>query len=434
MRDSVQRLFSFIEKSPTSFHAVDNSSKTLEKAGFIRLGEGESWHLEPGKGYFVTRNQSSMIAFRMPSQPTGFMIGAAHTDSPCFRLKDHAVVNIEGYSKLDANKYGGMIYTTWLDRPLSLAGRILISTSQGVESRLVNLDRDLLVIPSLAIHMDRSTNEGKRLTVQTDLMPMAGKGNIDILELAAQSAKVKREQILAQELFVYNRDKGTQLGAQGELILCPRLDDLLCVYGLLEGFLHQETPKQVPVLCLFDNEEIGSSTAQGAMSTLLADVLRRIVFETGGTEMDYLKMLAHSMMVSADNAHGVHPNHPEKAALTNRPKLGEGVVIKYGTGYATTGVSAALFMELLRRRNIPEQSYFNHSDVAGGSTLGALSVIQASVRTVDIGLAQLAMHSANETAGTADVDYLVDAMDAFFGASLLERRDGNFALETYANC
>lgn len=305
----------------------------------------------------------------------------------------------------------------------------MVSTDQGVESRLVNLDQDLMVIPSLAIHMDRTTNDGKRLTAQTDLMPLLSKGNVDILDLVAQELGVDRKQILAQDLFVYNRETGTRLGPEGELILCPRLDDLQCVYGLLEGFLRQNTPLETPVLCLFDNEEIGSSTAQGAMSTLLPDVLRRICLEQGLGEKEYLRLLAGSMMVSADNAHGVHPNHPEKAALTNRPKLGEGVVVKYGTGYATTGASAGLLLEMLRRRNIPVQSYFNHSDVAGGSTLGALSVTQVSVRTVDIGLAQLAMHSANETAGAADIGYLVDAMETFFGAAIRETADGSYLVD-----
>lgn len=429
MKDLNQGLFDFIAGSPTCFHAVHSAAKTLDQAGFCHLSEGSAWKLEAGKGYYVTRNQSSLIAFRMPETLRSFMIAAAHTDSPCFRLKDNATVQAEGYSKLDANKYGGMIFSTWLDRPLSVAGRVMISTDQGVEARLVNLAQDLLVIPSLAIHMDRTTNEGKKLTAQTDLMPLLGKGNVDILELVAKELGVDRKQILAQDLFVYNREAGTKLGPDGELILCPRLDDLQCVYGLLEGFLRQKNPLETPVLCLFDNEEIGSSTAQGAMSTLLPDVLRRICLEQGLGETDYLRLLAGSMMVSADNAHGVHPNHPEKAALTNRPKLGEGVVVKYGTGYATTGASAGLLLEMLRRKNVPVQSYFNHSDVAGGSTLGALSVTQVSVRTVDIGLAQLAMHSANETAGAADIGYLVDAMETFFGAAIRETADGSYLVD-----
>ncbi len=429
MRDFNQGLFDFIAKSPTCFHAVHSAAEKLNQAGFCRLNEGSAWNLEAGKGYYVTRNQSSLIAFRMPERLDCFMIAAAHTDSPCFRLKDNATVQAEGYSKLDANKYGGMTYATWLDRPLSVAGRVMVSTDQGVASRLVNLDRDLMVIPSLAPHMDRSINEGKKLSAQTDLMPLLGKGNVEILDLVAQELGVERKQLLAQDLFVYNRERGTRLGPEGELILCPRLDDLQCVYGLLEGFLRQDMPLETPVLCLFDNEEIGSATAQGAMSTLLPDVLRRICLERGLGERYYIQLLAGSMMVSADNAHGVHPNHPEKAALTNRPKLGEGVVVKYGTGYATTGASAGLLLEMLRRKNVPVQSYFNHSDVTGGSTLGALSVTQVSVRTVDIGLAQLAMHSARETAGAADIGYLVDAMETFFGAAIRETADGSYLVD-----
>ena len=429
MKDYNQGLFEFIAESPTCFHAVAAAAQRLEQAGFTRLAEGADWRLEAGKGYYVTRNQSSLIAFRMPETLRSFMVAAAHTDSPCFRLKDNATVQAEGYSKLDANKYGGMILSTWLDRPLSVAGRVMVSTDKGVESRLVNLAQDLLVIPSLAPHMDRTVNEGKKLTAQTDLMPLLGKGNVDILELAAKELGVARQQILAQDLFVYNRETGTRLGPEGELILCPRLDDLQCVYGLLEGFLRQEAPLETPVLCLFDNEEIGSSTAQGAMSTLLPDVLRRICLERDMGEAEYLRLLSGSMMVSADNAHGVHPNHPEKAALTNRPKLGDGIVVKYGTGYATTGASAGLLLDMLRKKEIPVQSYFNHSDVAGGSTLGALSVTQVSVRTVDIGLAQLAMHSANETAGAADIGYLVDAMETFFGAAIQETADGSYLVD-----
>lgn len=429
MKDLNQGLFDFIAKSPTCFQAVKTSAEMLEQAGFEKLTEAAAWELKAGNGYYVTRNQSSLIAFRMPERLESCMIGAAHTDSPCFRLKDNATVAAEGYSKLDANKYGGMIFSTWLDRPLSVAGRILVSTGKGVEARLVDLDQDLMVIPSLAIHMDRTTNEGKRLTAQTDLMPLLGKGDIDILALAAEKAGVQKEQILSHDLFVYNREKGTRLGPQGELILCPRLDDLQCVYGLLEGFLRQTSPMQMPVLCLFDNEEIGSSTAQGAMSTFLQDVLLRVCAAQGMGKTEYLRLLAGSMMVSADNAHGVHPNHPEKAALTNRPKLGEGIAVKYGTGYATTGVSAALLLDILRKKDIPVQSYFNHSDVAGGSTLGALSVTQVSVRTVDIGLAQLAMHSANETAGAADIGYLVSAMEAFFGAAVHEQADGSYLVD-----
>lgn len=429
MNDTTQALFSFIAHSPTSFHAVFNAAAALEAAGFQPLLEGADWILIPGRGYYVTRNQSSLIAFRVPEQLTGFLVGAAHTDSPCLKLKENMELRPEGYTKLDVEKYGGLLLSPWLDRPLSVAGRLMVSTENGVAPVLVNIDRDLLVIPSLAIHMDRTANEAKKWDAQVDLLPLLGKGHRQLLPLLAQTAGIAAEDILSFDLFVYNRDRGAVLGPDEELILCPRLDDLQCVYGLLQGFLQARAPKSMPVLCLFDNEEVGSETRQGAMSTFLCDTLRRVCSARGLSETDYLRCVAQSLMVSADNAHGVHPNHPEKAALTNRPKLGEGIVIKYGARYATDGVSAALMRQLLQAAGVPSQAYFNHSNVPGGGTLGNLSGTQVSMHTVDIGLAQLAMHSACETAGTADTDYLIRAMTACFSARLTETGPEAFSLE-----
>jgi aspartyl aminopeptidase len=427
--DTIQGLFSFIAASPTSFHAVANAEASLRQAGFSQLLEGDTWDLTPGKGYYVTRNQSSLIAFRVPETISGFLVGAAHTDSPCFKLKENMELRPEGYTRLDAEKYGGMLIAPWLDRPLSVAGRLMVATEAGVSSVLVNLDRDLLVIPSLAIHMDRTANDGKKWDAQVDLLPLLGKGDRDLLPYLAAEAGVTVEDILSFDLFAYNRDRGTVLGAEGEFILCPRLDDLQCVYGLLQGFLRATAPRSMPVLCLFDNEEVGSETRQGAMSTFLCDTLRRVCLTQGMGEEAYLRCVAQSLMVSADNAHGVHPGHPEKAALTNRPKLGEGVVIKYGARYATDSASAALMRQILRKAQVPEQVYFNHSNVAGGGTLGNISGTQVSMHTVDIGLAQLAMHSACETAGTADTDYLIRAMEACFSARLTETAPEHFTLE-----
>ena len=429
MNQVTRELFSFIEKSPTCFHAVKNAERALAAAGFTRLLEGQAWRLEPGNGYYVTRNQSSLIAFRVPESITGFMVGAAHTDSPCLKLKENMELRPEGYTKLDAEKYGGMLVYPWLDRPLSIAGRLMVGRGDGVEARLVNLDRDLLVIPSLAIHMDRSANDAKKWDAQVDLLPLLGKGERDVLPMLARELGIRPEEILSFDLFVYNRDKGTVLGPEEELILCPRLDDLQCVFGLLQGFLRAEGPKAMPVLALFDNEEVGSETRQGAMSTLLSDVLQRVCQARGLSREEYLRCVAQSLMISADNAHGVHPNHPEKAALTNRPRLGEGVVIKYGARYATDGPSAALMRQLLRRAKVPEQAYFNHSNVPGGGTLGNISGTQVSMHTVDIGLAQLAMHSACETAGTADTEYLIRAMEAAFSGAIRETGPECFILE-----
>ena len=428
MNEITKGLFSFIEESPTCFHAVENARKALEQAGFLPLLEGQAWQLEPGKGYYVTRNQSSLMAFRVPETITGFMVGAAHTDSPCLKLKENMELRPAGYTKLDAEKYGGMLVYPWLDRPLSIGGRLMVRSQDGVASRLVNVDRDLLVIPSLAIHMDRSANEGKKWDAQVDLLPLLGKGEQEVLPMLARQLEIDPEDILSFDLFVYNRDKGTVLGPEEELILCPRLDDLQCVYGLLRGFLQAETPRAMPVLALFDNEEVGSETRQGAMSTFLSDVLQRVCLSRGLSREEYLRCVAQSLMISADNAHGVHPNHPEKAALTNRPRLGEGVVIKYGARYATDGPSAALMRQILRSAGVPEQAYFNHSNVPGGGTLGNISGTQVSMHTVDIGLAQLAMHSACETAGTADTEYLIRAMEAAFAGAIREIGPEEFAV------
>lgn len=429
MNDITRGLFDYIAASPTSYHAVANAAEELKQAGYHQLLEGEPWELVPGEGYYVIRSCSSLIAFRMTETIHGFMAASAHTDSPAFRIKENAAVYAEGYTKLDANKYGGMIYNTWMDRPLSIAGRVMVETETGVETRLVNIDRDLLVIPNVAIHMDRSINEGKKLSAQVDLMPILGKGKIDFEELVAKGIDVEKEKILSHDLFLYARDKGTCLGPEEELILCPRLDDLQCVYSLIQGFLNMKEPKATPVLCLFDSEEVGSQTRQGAMATFHQDVLRRICMAAELSEKDYHRVIAHSMMVSADNAHGVHPNHPEKAALTNRPKMGEGIVIKYGPGYATAGISDALLRQMLKKIGIPVQSFFNHSDIMGGRTLGELAVTQVPMYTVDIGLAQLAMHSACETAGSADTGYLIEAMKTFFAAKITETAAGSFLVE-----
>ena len=429
MNHITQGLFDFIAESPVSFFTVAAAEKQLRAAGYSELLECESWDLIPGHGYYVICNQSSLVAFRVPETPmpaAGFMIGAAHTDSPCLRIKENAELQLEGYTRLDVEKYGGMIRAAWMDRPLSVAGRLLVATEDGIETRLINMDRDLAVIPGLAIHMDRTINGGKSISIQTDMIPLLGKGKLDFLALAAEAAGTEKEKILSYDLYLYNRVRGTTVGVDGEFILCPRLDDLQCVYGLLQGFLQVEDPKAIPVLALFDSEEIGSQTRQGALSPFLQDVLRRICMSCGLGESEYLRMLTGSMLVSADNAHGVHPNHPEKAALTCRPKLGDGIVFKYGEGYSTTGISAALLRRILLGSGIPMQTYYNHSDIAGGHTLGNLATTQLPVCTVDIGLAQLAMHSAVETAGTADTGYLITAMQRYFSAGLEQSSAGDY--------
>ena len=432
---TVQRLFSFIEQSPTAFHAIEYMRKKLLDEGHIQLLEGTDWQLTPGKGYFVIRNGSAILAFRIPEgAPVGFQIMASHSDSPMFKIKAHPEMEAEGhYVRLNVEKYGGMLCAPWFDRPLSVAGRLIVQTAEGIQQVLCDVSRDLVMIPNLAIHMNRQANDGVKVEMQKDLLPLYGdetaKGTF--LPLVAESAGVKPEDIVSSDLFVYNRMPGTVWGAHGEYMSIGRLDDLQCAFSSLEAFLAAGEGERIPVHCVFDNEEVGSGTQQGAASTFLLDTLTRICEALGLSAAQYRRMLASSMMVSADNAHAVHPNHPEKACPTNRPYMNEGIVIKYSANqkYTTDAVSAALFMQICEKAGAKVQTFVNHSDVPGGSTLGNISGTQVALHTVDIGLAQLAMHSPYETAGVKDTDTLIAAGKVFFESSVCECGYGEYVIK-----
>ncbi len=432
MSDTNRLLFDFIRRSPTPFHVVQALSERLQAAGYIPLPETVSWQLQPGGAYYVTRNGSSLIAFRIPSGDwSGFLITASHSDSPTFQVKENGeLAGPEGYLRLNTEPYGGMLMAPWLDRPLSLAGRVAVRLADGtIASRLVDLDQDLLVIPSVAIHLRRDANKGAALDPKTDLVPLLGldqpKGCLK--KLAAQAAGVEEQDLLSTELFLYLRQTGTVLGAGGELIAAPRLDDLQCVYGCLEGFLQSREQGCLPLYAVVDNEEVGSATKQGADSTFLSDILRRICAASG---RDLPAAAAASLMLSADNAHAVHPNHPEYADTDNRPRLNGGVVIKRTASqrYATDGLSAAIFAEICRRAQVPVQHLTNRSDLPGGSTLGNIANTHVSLPTVDIGLPQLAMPSVYETAGAADTDHLIRAVAAFYSTPLRCGGDGTYRI------
>ena len=427
-------LIDFLDRSPNAFFAVDNMKRMLAEAGFRELKECERWHPEPGRGHYVTRNGSALIAFRMPERPfRGYQIMASHCDSPAFRVKTKAGMESGAYVKLNVERYGGMILSTWLDRPLSLAGRVLVDTGSGVESRLVNIDRDLLIIPSLAIHMNREANDGYRWNPQTDLLPLLGmaENGRTVEELAARELGIDADTILDMDLMLYNRMRGTVLGADGEFIASGRLDDLQCAFASLKGFLAALPSESVAVHAVFDNEEVGSGTKQGAASTFLRDVLDRIASASGMTGEDQIRALRSSLMVSADNAHSVHPNHEEKADPTNRPVINGGVVIKYSANqkYTTDAVSGAVFRKICRAAGVPYQTFANRSDQPGGSTLGNLSSLQVALSTVDVGLAQLAMHSAYETAGSKDTLWLAEAARTLFSGSVEALGDGAYRLD-----
>ncbi|MBR6028162.1 MAG: M18 family aminopeptidase [Clostridia bacterium] len=424
----VQALLDFLKASPTAFHAVFEAERTLAAAGFEHLTEGERWALQPGGRYCVSRNGSALIAFVMPGKAIrGFQLIASHTDSPTFKIKENAEVSVRGhYVQLDTEGYGGGIYASWFDRPLSVAGRVLARTAEGLRTRLLCLDRDCCVIPNVAIHMNREVNKGYAYQAQIDLPPLWGTGEAagSFRRMIAEAAGVEEKDIAASDLYLYNRTPGTVWGVEDAFVSAGRLDDLECVFtsvaALAEAAEASAQTGHVSVCALFDNEEVGSTSRQGARSTLLRDVLLRIREAAGLDEQDWQAALSTSLMLSADNAHAVHPNHPEYADPVNCVWMNEGVVIKHNANqkYTTDALSAAAFREVCRQAGVQTQDFFNRSDMPGGSTLGNLSSAQLSVPAVDIGLAQLAMHSAWETAGARDVDSMIRAMRAFYAADI----------------
>lgn len=428
--DTVQKLFRFLDESPTCYHAAANAKAALTAAGAVELRESEQWKLEKGTLYIVERGDSALVAFRVPEGPLhGFLMAASHSDSPTFKVRETAEAASAGNTlRLSVEPYGGGVWRGWLDRPLSVAGRVMIRQGDRLVSRLVNIDRDLLVIPGVAIHMDRSVNKGAELNPAVDLLPLLGCGKEPgtFRKLIAEAAGVREEHLLSTELFLYPRTKAVQTGLNGEFIVSPRLDDLQCVFGCLEGFLAAKPGGSLPVLAVFNNEEVGSNTRQGADSTFLTDVLERIAHGCGLDSEGWKAAVANSFMVSADNAHAIHPAHPEYADKGEYPVLGGGIVIKYNANqrYTSDAVSAGIFRRICESAGVPVQYYANRADMPGGSTLGNISNTQVSLNAVDIGLAQLAMHSPFETAGAADTVSLVKALTAFFEHSLVAERDG----------
>ena len=429
---NARKLIDFIRQSPTSFHAIEQLRR--EFGDFTPLQEHAPWQLSPGGKYYVVRNQSSIIAFTLPKTPfSAFQLIASHSDSPTFKIKENAEVEARGkYVQLDTERYGGMIMSSWFDRPLSVAGRALVRDAQGVRTVLVNLDRDMAIIPNVAIHMNREVNNGYKYNPAVDTYPLWGtqsaKGTFR--DQIAQAAGVGTQDLLGADLFLYNRMEGKIWGVQEEFVSAPRLDDLECAFASMEALKAAGEGKHANVCCVFDNEEVGSTTKQGADSSFLSDVLRRILLSLGRRE-DYYTTLANSFMLSADNAHAMHPNHPEYSDPLNATYMNEGIVIKFNANqkYTTDGVSEAVFHQICQRAGVPVQHYANRSDLPGGGTLGNISGSHVSINTLDIGLAQLAMHSCYETAGAKDVDHMINGMKAFYETNIENLGEGNYRLE-----
>ena len=430
--DILKDLMDFLDSSVTMFHAINECEKVLQKSGFTYLPENEKWNINKGK-YYTKRNSSSLIAFDIAEGDYHFQISAAHSDSPTFKLKDRPVIEANGYLKLNVEGYGGMINATWLDKPLTLAGRVMVNTDKGIETRLLHIDRDLLIIPNVPIHFNREINKGFAFNNQVDMLPILSAGNLkedNFDNILAKELGIEAEAILAKDLYLVNRQKAAIIGFDNELISSGRLDDLECVYTSLRGFVEAENKNHINVFAVFDNEEVGSVTKQGAMSTFLASTLDRVNTALGKSKEEYYRAIAKSILISCDNAHAVHPNHPELFDVKNRPVLNQGIAIKESANqkYTTDAFSRAILKKILEKKNIPYQTFANRSDIAGGSTLGNLSNTVVSMNAVDIGLPQLAMHSAYETAGAKDVGYAFETLKAFFEANI-DIKDDKVAVE-----
>ena len=434
MSNHVQLFCDFIAKSPSAFHATDTLCDMLNAGGYEPLCESQQWEIVPGGKYYVTRNRSSVIAFAIPQ--TGFahfQIVSSHSDSPTFKLKHICEDESAGHLRLNVERYGGMIMSTWFDRPLSIAGRVLVREGNSLKTKLVDLGRDAVLIPNMPIHFNREVNDGFKYNAQIDLLPLyGGKDCRGMLKLEiAKAAGVEPDAIVSQDLFLYARQPGTVWGANNEFFSCPRIDDLECAYTSAAAFLQREAVGHINVLAVFDNEEVGSSSKQGADSTFLTDVFARVGAALGASDSQIRAAIASSFMASADNAHAVHPNHPEKYDAQNRTFMNGGVVIKHNANqkYTTDAVSCAIFSALCEKAGVPVQHFANRSDVLGGSTLGNIANTHASMNTVDIGLAQLAMHSAVETAGCADAGYMVRALTALYSSNIVVSADGEISID-----
>ena len=426
VNETVKELMTFLDAAPSVYHAVEQLRRMFEDAGYTRLDEGGRWDLQVGGKYYLTRGGSAIVGFRIPcADPQGFLMTASHSDRPTFKIKENGELD-GNYVRIATEKYGGMLMAPWFDRPLSVAGRVMVETEAGVQTKLVNIDRDLMMIPNVAIHMNRKANDGYAYNPTSDTIPVLG-GKDAKGRLMALLEEQADGEILAHDLFLYNRDRAKVWGAQEEFFSAQAIDDLECAWSTVKGFLTAGESRSIPVVCVFDSEEVGSSSVQGAASTLLADTIARIC---RARDLEPERMLSQSFLISADNAHGIHPNHPELADAANAPVVNGGVVLKFNANlrYTTDGVSAAVFRRVCRLADVPVQTYYNRADIPGGSTLGNISLGQVSVPTADIGLAQLAMHSCYETAGVQDVEHLLKAMQVYYGSTLTVTSEGTYLL------
>ena len=424
--ETSKELLEFIKASPSMFHSIKTISTYLDNAGYTYLPEGKPWNIEKGGKYYTTRNHSSVVAVNIGETLDNyhFQLTASHSDSPTYKVKAVPELSAPNEAlKLDVEAYGGMIDSTWFDRPLSIAGRVFVKEGNGIVSKLLSIDKDILLIPNLPIHFNREVNNGYKYNRQVDLCPLFSAGELKkgaFDEMVADELGIEVEQILGKDLFLVNRQEPLIWGLKDEFISSGKLDDLQCAFVSLKAFLNGNNTHGVNVYTCFDNEEVGSTSKQGAMSTFLYDVLKRVNTGLGKSEDEYYQAIAKSFLVSCDNAHAVHPNYAGKYDEVNRSYLNCGPVIKESANqkYTTDAFSRALFTEICNQAGVPVQTFANRSDMVGGSTLGNLSNTQVSMNAVDIGLPQLAMHSSFETAGIKDTAYAIQALTKYYNSDI----------------
>lgn len=427
-KELAKELIDFLYKSPTAWHNVDVVKEELNANGYIEVDEKNAWDIKAGGKYYVTKNMSALVAFEIGKEDienTGFRLIGAHTDAPGFRIKPNPeMVKENKYVSLNTEVYGGPILHTWFDRPLSIAGTVTLKSENIIKPtrKLVNINKPLMIIPSVAIHMNRTVNEGFKINAQKDTLPLLAlineklEKNEYLLNLLADELKVNKEEIITFDLSLYEYDKGCLMGLNEEMISTPRLDDLWMVFCGLKALLSSEKNDATKVLVCIDNEEIGSRTQQGADSAFLLNVLERIALALGKSREDFFRTMANSVMISADLSHAVHPNSIEKHDPTNRPILEGGPVLKIAASgsYSTDGYNGAIFESVCKEANIPYQVFVNRSDVRGGSTIGPMSSSLLSIPVIDMGAPVLGMHSIRELATVKDNEYTTKAFKVFF--------------------
>lgn len=421
-----KEFFNYIMKSVSPFHAVKESEEMLRQAGFIKLEMNQSWSLQKGNGYYLSYHDSALFAFKIGNSfnyRQGLRIAAAHVDSPCVRVKPHAEMNEEGYQRLNVEMYGGAILNTWLDRPLSIAGRVAVRSDDlfHPDMHLIDFERPIVTIPNIAIHINRDLNKGVELNKQTDMIPIVGmdrekKETEFLLDALADKLEAEKTDILDYELCIYNADEPQTIGLHEDFISGPRLDNLVSAYAVLQAILSEQRQQGVNMIALFDHEEIGSRTKQGAASHLLSYVIEKIYFSFGRTHMDVIEAVTDSMMLSLDVSHGLHPNYVKRYDLTNKPVLNGGVCIKEACSqsYATDSEAIAVIQQICDAKQIASQRSVNRSDGTGGSTLGAIAGTVLPMPIVDLGVPLLAMHSARELMGVEDQDATQALINQFF--------------------